>query len=48
MSNAFILKDFAYIVWDREGTNWRGALFGEDGTQIARCKLADRKLTCNE
>jgi hypothetical protein len=48
VSNAFILKDFAYIVWDREGTNWRGALFGEDGTQIARCKLADRKLTCNE
>jgi hypothetical protein len=23
VSDAFILKEFAYIVWDREGTSWR-------------------------
>jgi predicted phosphodiesterase len=48
VSDAFILKEFAYIVWDREGTSWRGAMFDEDGAQIARCRLEGRGLRCGE
>jgi predicted phosphodiesterase len=48
VSDALILKDFAYIVWDREGTNWKGELFDADGAQIASCKLAERALTCKK
>ena len=48
VNKALILKEFGYIVWDREGTNWSGELFSEDGAQIARCKLVDRDLSCKE
>jgi hypothetical protein len=48
VSDAFILKEFAYIVWDREGTSWRGALFDEDGAQIAGCKLQGGRLSCRQ
>ena len=34
VSDALVIKDFAYIVWDRDGTTWRGELFA-DGLQIA-------------
>jgi calcineurin-like phosphoesterase family protein len=44
----FILKDFAYIVWDRNGTSWDGKLFDADGAKIARCTLADRTLACKK
>jgi hypothetical protein len=48
VSDAFILKEFAYIVWDQEGTSGRGAIFDEDGAQIARCRLEVRGLRCRE
>jgi predicted phosphodiesterase len=48
VSDALILKEFAYIVWDREGVNWRGALFDENDVPIARCELQDRDLKCNK
>src|SRR5262249_40440327 len=46
--DALILKEVAYIVWGRDGMRWRGAVFVEDGAQIARCKLADRELICKK
>jgi hypothetical protein len=48
VSDALIVKDFAYIVWDRDGTTWRGELFNADGLQIAQCKLAEHALTCKK
>ena len=48
VSDALIVKDFAYIVWDRDGTTWRGELFNADGLQIAQCKLAEPALTCKK
>jgi hypothetical protein len=48
VSDALILKRFAYMVWDRDGASWRGVLFDQDGAQLARCRLADRQLACRE
>jgi hypothetical protein len=48
VSDALILKRFAYMVWDSEGSSWRGVLLDQNGAQLARCKLADRQLTCKQ
>jgi hypothetical protein len=47
-ANARYAADFAYMVWDREGSSWRGALLDQNGAQLARCKLSDRRLTCKQ
>jgi hypothetical protein len=48
VSDALIVKSFAYMVWDRAGTSWSGALFDDNGSQIARCKLVNHELSCEE
>jgi predicted phosphodiesterase len=48
VSDALILKDFGYMVWDRERKNWRGVLFDADGAQLARCNLRRRALRCQK
>jgi hypothetical protein len=48
VDDALIVKSFAYMVWDRDGANWKGELFDEDGTPIARCRLGGRDLTCEK
>jgi predicted phosphodiesterase len=48
VSDALIVKSFAYMVWDWAGTSWRGALFDENGSQIARCRLGSHELSCEE
>ena len=34
VSDALILKRFAYMVWDRDGSSWRGVLLDQDGAQL--------------
>jgi predicted phosphodiesterase len=48
VTDALIVKTFAYIVWDRDGSNWKGKLFNKDGEQIAHCMLVSGDLTCRE
>lgn len=48
VSDALILRDFGYMVWDRDGTNWKGSLFDEDNARLARCNLVRRALTCRK
>lgn len=48
VDDAVIVKSFAYMVWDRDGAKWKGELFDEDGTPIARCRLGGRDLTCEK
>jgi hypothetical protein len=37
---------FAYMVWDRAGSDWEGALFDENGKPVGSCRLAGRRLKC--
>jgi predicted phosphodiesterase len=37
---------FAYMVWDRTGNSWLGALFDIDGKPLDHCRLTGRSLTC--
>jgi Calcineurin-like phosphoesterase len=46
VTDALILREFAYMVWDRHGSNWKGELFKKDGERIARCTLTAGDLTC--
>jgi hypothetical protein len=48
VADALILKSFGYMVWDRDGVNWNGALFDADGDPVARCRLATRDLICRK
>ena len=45
---AVTYSGFAYMVWDRAGSNnvWNGTLFDVDGKPLNRCRLADRSLSC--
>lgn len=44
---AVTYSGFAYMVWDRSGTNaWSGTLFDVDGKPLYRCRLVDRSLSC--
>ena len=47
VSSASAYSGFAYMVWDRSGTEWTGTLFGFDGRPLDTCRLAARLLTCN-
>ncbi|MGZ5828548.1 MAG: hypothetical protein ACXWJW_08420, partial [Xanthobacteraceae bacterium] len=46
VDNSLILKNFAYMIWDRDEANWKGTLFDEDGAPLAHCHLSNRDLTC--
>jgi hypothetical protein len=46
VGNSLILKNFAYMIWDRDEANWKGTLFDEDGAPLAHCHLSNRDLTC--
>ena len=47
--NATTYSRFGYTVWDRlDGNNWSGTLFDIDAKPIARCRLAERTLTCGQ
>jgi predicted phosphodiesterase len=48
IAHALILKNFAYMILDRDGANWKGTLFDEDGAQLARCDLSNRDLICRK
>jgi hypothetical protein len=48
VTDATIRHKFGYMVWDRDGTKWKGALIDEDGAELARCKLTERSLTCKK
>jgi predicted phosphodiesterase len=48
VSDALILRKFAYMVWDRHGSNWKGELLNKDGERIAHCTLTAGDLTCQE
>jgi hypothetical protein len=48
VTDALILRKFAYMAWDKDGSNWRGELFSKDGERIAHCTLAVGGLTCEE
>jgi len=38
---------FAYMVWDRAGVAWEGALFDENGRPAGHCTLVERRLSCS-
>jgi len=47
--NATTYSRFGYTVWDRlDGNNWSGTLFDIGAKPIARCRLAERTLTCGQ
>ena len=46
VTDALFLREFGFIVWDRDGANWKGRLFDRHNKQIARCDLAGTQLTC--
>jgi len=48
VDDVLILKSFGYMVWDRDGANWKGELFDEDGSPIAHCELSGHDLTCEK
>jgi predicted phosphodiesterase len=48
VTDALILREFAYMVWERHGSNWKGELFKKDGERIAHCTLTAGDLTCQE
>ena len=48
VDDALILKSFGYMVWDRDGANWKGELFDEDGSPIAHCELSGHDLSCEK
>jgi hypothetical protein len=37
---------FGYMIWERDGVEWRGTLYDIDGNALDRCKLVERSLTC--
>jgi Calcineurin-like phosphoesterase len=37
---------YGYMVWDKTEFGWEGALFDENGSLAQRCRLVERKLTC--
>jgi predicted phosphodiesterase len=43
-----IKKNFAYMILDRDGANWKGTLFDQDGMRLAQCDLSNRDLTCRK
>ncbi len=48
VTHALIVKNFAYMILDRDGANWKGTLFDEDGVLLADCQLSNRDLTCRK
>jgi predicted phosphodiesterase len=48
VDHALIRRNFAYMILDRDGANWKGTLFDEDGTRLAQCDLSNRDLICRQ
>jgi hypothetical protein len=48
VDHSLIVKNFAYMILDRDGADWKGTLFDEDGAFLARCRLSNRDLTCRK
>ena len=48
VDHSLIVKNFAYMILDRDGANWKGSLFDEDGALLANCELANRDLACRK
>jgi predicted phosphodiesterase len=48
IAHALIVKNFAYMILDRDGANWKGTLFDEDGVRLAHCDLSNRDLICRK
>jgi len=38
---------YGYMVWDKSDVGWEGILFDENGTPARRCRLVERRLTCD-
>jgi hypothetical protein len=38
---------YGYMVWDRNGPDWDGTLFDENGISVKRCQLHGRHLKCD-
>ena len=36
------------MILDRDGANWKGSLFDQDGALLAKCELANRDLACRK
>ena len=37
VQNAVVIQHTGYMVWDRDGQNWKGQLHDKGGSPIARC-----------
>jgi predicted phosphodiesterase len=48
VDHALIVRNFAYMMLDRDGANWKGTLFDEDGMRLAQCDLSNRDLICRK
>jgi hypothetical protein len=48
VAHALIVKNFAYMILDRDGASWKGTLFDEDGVLLADCRLSNRDLICQK
>jgi len=48
VDHSLIVKNFAYMILDRDGADWKGTLFDEDGARLARCRLSNRDLNCRK
>jgi len=46
VARALIVRNFGYMVWDRDGAIWNGVLFDKEGAQLAHCVLAEAGLSC--
>lgn len=44
--NSVTRLGFGYMIWEREGQDWRGTLYDVEGQPIDRCRLVGRSLTC--
>jgi hypothetical protein len=48
VDHALIVRNFAYMILDRDGANWKGTLFDEDSVPLADCQLSNRDLICQK
>jgi predicted phosphodiesterase len=46
VTRGLIFTRFGYMVWDRDGRNWKGTFFDDDGRPLTDCTLMTRALAC--
>jgi hypothetical protein len=44
--NSMTRLGFAYMVWNRDSSDWSGILYDVDGNPIDHCRLTGRSLDC--